>query len=663
MKGPTPKPTPTAIRTQTPSPTPTGPAPVPLVREAMFRGELAGWYVPSSPEIAAALPVAGSAHSGAVSFEIDAPALRVPTDAAVVDVAVEPGATYELTAWVRVQQTEAVPVPAALVAGDMVIAVPELNAEWRQIAGQVVIPPDVSTISVSLRANGPLSGVAFDDVVLQKQGGENLVPNPSFEEVAADATVANDTLVMNTDTATIVAAVPDGPTSWQLFDSQGNVTASGSVTGAGPVTPIPLDGAPQGYQNLVLTDATGSSVETPIALVDTETADIPLDKRFGVTAQFDRAHHAGGGRLAAALGYGEIHADLLWSRNQKSYDEYSWDEAYLEEFPQVRANGLTSVGVIAYGNKLYDGGKMTTSAEGLDAFGRYAAAAAQTFGLSAVEVFNEPNKDRFNKSDCGTAPTCYIPLLDSVRANLSAQGVSIPVIGGATALYDQEWFAGFWQAGGMDHLDVLSYHPYEGWIDRNPDLIRPTVAQSIADMQQFAGATKPIWITEMGFTTMDGGVSLEQQRDWLIRSEALALAGGVEKYMWYDIVDDAADPANGEGNFGLYEHEPRYGVAVVAPKPAAYAQALMIAQLNGRALGGDESDATSNVVRFGEGDDAVRVAWAVGEPSQFTFASKKAVEVVSSTGAKTVIEPVKGQVTVPLTDIPTFISVADEPAS
>lgn len=638
------------------SPTPTTPADVALARTAMFRGAVEAWHLPPNAEIAAVLPAAGSAHSGAVSLAIDAPAVRQPTDAAVIAVAVEPGATYQVSVWVRLQAEQLAAIPASLVVGDTVIPASDGNAEWQRIEGEVTVPADVTTINASLRIDGSITGLAFDDVLVQKEGGPNLVANPSFEAVQAAAVIANDSLVMSTEIASIAVAVPEGPVTWQLADGAGAVTASGSVDGAGPVTAIPLDGAAQGHQTLTVTDATGAAVQTPIALIDTNGAAVPLDARFGVTAQFDRPQHADGGRLAAALGYGELHADVLWSRNEKSKGEYAWDEAYLTEFSKVRANGLSTIGVIAYGNKLYDGGQFPSSPEALDAFGRYAASAAQSLSLSAVEVFNEPNKDRFNKGSCGTSASCYIPLLDSVRNHFTAQGLTLPIIGGATALYDQAWFTEFWQAGGMDHLDVVSFHPYEGWIDRNPDLMRPTIAQSIADMQQYAGGTRPIWITEMGFTTMTGGVSLDQQRDWLIRSEVLALAGGAEKYMWYDIVDDASDPANGEGNFGLYEHAPRAGVAVVAPKSSAFAQALVIAQLGGRAFAADESDDATNVVAFGEADDTVRIAWAVGEKADRVFASTEPVTVVGTSGATTTVKPVDGKITLTLTGTPVFIS-------
>lgn len=642
------------------SATPVEPPELPFSHEAMFHGAIDSWSIAPNAEIAATLPSAGG-HTGSVALAVDAPALRAPTDAAVTSVEVEPGATYFASAWVRAQTGKSAAVPASLVVGDAVVPFGDLRAEWQEVTLVFEAPQGGTTAAVSVRIDAPLSGLAIDDVSVRTADGGNLVPNPSFEAVAPDAILANDSLVMSTATASLAVAPPAGDFTWQLTDDSGVVVTSGAETTVDAVTPVPLIDVPQGYYTATIADAEGGITTTPIALVDTAGAAVPRDARFGVTAQFDRPWHEGGGRLAAALGYGDLHADVLWNRNEKTRGSYTWDEAYLTEFAAARANGLSTVGVIAYGNKLYDGGVMTTSADGLDAYGRYAAAAARTLELSAVEVFNEPNKDRFNKSNCGTAPTCYIPLLDAVRRNLQAQGVSIPIIGGATALYDQEWFTAFWQAGGMNHLDVLSFHPYEGWIQRDPDLMRPTIAQSIADMTAHAGDTRPIWITEMGFTTMNGGVTLPQQRDWLIRSEALALAGGAQKYMWYDIVDDAADPANGEGNFGLYEHAPRPGVAVVAPKPSAYAQALMVSQLNGREVAADESDAGSNVVRFGDGAEALRIAWSVADASSWTFPSESAVRVVASSGRETVVEPAGGQVTVDLSGEPVFVTKVVEP--
>lgn len=648
----------TSTPTSTPSPTPTETveADADLARSVLFRGAVDSWQFPASAELAAVMSETGAAHSGDVSLAVEAPAARVPTDAAFIEVAVTPGATYNAEAWVRAQARQAGPTAVELQFGDVILPVEEVNAQWQLVGTEVIVPEGVNSITITLRVTGEVANLSLDDVSLSEDDGENIVPNPSFENVKAAAQIANDSLVMSTAIATIAAALPEGDASWQITDIAGKQVHAGTVSGGGAITPIALAGVDQGYYTFTVTDSSESVVSTPIALVDTPGHAVQADARFGVTAQFDRPWHAGAGRLAAALGYGEIHADVLWSRNEKSKGEYAWDESYLTEFAKVRANGLSTIGVIAYGNTLYDGGQFPSSPEALDAFGRYAASAAQTFSLSAVEVFNEPNKDRFNKGPCGTSASCYIPLLDSVRNHFTAQGLTLPIIGGATALYDQAWFTEFWQSGGMDHLDVVSFHPYEGWIDRNPDLMRPTIAQSIADMQQYAGGTRPIWITEMGFTTMTGGVTLEQQRDWLIRSETLALAAGAEKYMWYDIVDDAADPANGEGNFGLYEHEPRPGVAVVSPKSSAFAQALVIAQLGGRAFAADESDDATNVVAFGEADDTVRIAWAVGEKADRVFASTEPVTVVGTSGATTTVKPVDGKITLTLTGTPVFIS-------
>ncbi|MGY1553111.1 glycosyl hydrolase [Microbacterium sp. A588] len=655
-------PPPAAAAKRSHEPAPKTLADVPFAAEAMFRGTLGSWQLPSSPELAAVLPATGSARSGQVVLAVDAPAPREAAIAAVTTANVMPETSYHLSAWVRLQSAQPVAIPASLLVGDTVIQLPDSSAEWREVQANVEIPVDVTSVDIALRVDGAISGLSIDDVSLTADGGDNVVPNPSFEEVQPGAVIANDSLVMPTSTAVIAAAVPMGDVSWELLNDAGELETSGTAVAATPITPISFVDVPQGFHTVNLTDATGQQYSFPVALIDTPGSKIVLDERLGVTAQFKRDWHAGGGRLAAALGFGDVRAEANWKWNETNFGQYDWDPTLLKEFASVRAHGVKSTGVIVYVNKFYDNGIMPTSAEALDAYGRYAAAATQTFGFDAVEVYNEPNQEKFNKSACGLGPTCYIPLIDAVRNHLAAEEIGIPVVGGGIALYDSDWFAGFWQAGAMDRVDAVSYHPYEGWIQRNPDLIRTTVAQSIADMQQYVGATKPIWITEMGFTTMTGGVTQEQQGDWLIRSAALALAGGVEKYFWYDIVDDDPDPANGEGNFGLYEHSPRAGMAVVAPKRSAFAQALLITQLDRRAIGGDESDEVSNVIRFGDEDDAVRVAWSVGEPSELSLRSETAVQVVASDGTTSVVDPVDGEAVIPLTDRPSFISSV-EPAT
>lgn len=654
------KPAPIAEGKSTPTTVPLKVLSFPLAREALFRGEVASWTLHSGPEIAAVLPATGSAQSGQVALSVDAPAPSAPTIAASALANVTPESTYSFTAWVRVQSEHLTLTPGTFLVGDTVIPLPDSAASWQEVSATVEIPAGVTSIDIALRIEGPVSGLSIDQVSLATDGGANVVPNPSFEDVVPTAAIANDTLVMPTATAVIAAAVPEGEVRWEVISEAGEPTASGAVESTLPITPISLPSLSQGYHSVNVIDSAGQTYSFPVALIDTPGSKIALDERFGVTAQFKRDWHVGGARLAAALGFGDLRGEANWKWNETTRGQYDWDPTLVKEFGSVHAHGLKSTGIIVYVNKFYDDGIMPTSAEGLAAYGRYGAAATQTFGFDAVEIYNEPNHEKFNKSDCGLGPTCYIPLIDAVRGQLAREDQGIPVIGGGIALYDSDWFDGFWQAGAMDRIDIVSYHPYEGWIERNPELMRPTVAESISDMQQHTGVTKPVWITEMGFTTMVGGVSDEQQRDWLIRSQTLALATGADKFFWYDIVDDSPDAASGEGNFGLYEHAPRQGVAVVAPKPAAFGQALLVAQVAGRAGPTDESDETHNIIRFGQDSDALRVAWAVGGASEWRFASDVAVQVVTSSGVLSVVEPLQGYVSVPLSDQPSFVSFVND---
>ena len=208
----------------------------------------------------------------------------------------------------------------------------------------------------------------------------------------------------------------------------------------------------------------------------------------------------------------------------------------------------------------------------------------------------------------------------------------------------------------MGVTDAASYHPYESWINRDADLIAGTVQQSYADMQETAGETRPVWVTEMGFPTHYDGVSLLEQGQMMVRNQALAFANGVEKYFWYDLVNDAADPAAGESNFGLYENGPRADVVALAPKPGAFAQALMITQLRDKAFVSDESDDTTTVEVFGSGDDETRIAWAKQGEVQRTFATDVPVTVTDMSGQTQSVVPEDGEVTLTLGASPVFIS-------
>ena len=110
-----------------------------------------------------------------------------------------------------------------------------------------------------------------------------------------------------------------------------------------------------------------------------------------------------------------------------------------------------------------------------------------------------------------------------------------------------------------------------------------------------------------------------------MRAETIALSNNVEKYFWYDLVNDQTDPAQHEGNFGLVKQAiadeqliaMRHELAEFAGKTFAQVGDEMLAV--GSIFGGDRVAGKSP---FGHGsDEIVAISMLLRIGSQLTTAS------------------------------------------
>ncbi|WP_298944498.1 glycosyl hydrolase [uncultured Microbacterium sp.] len=258
------------------------------------------------------------------------------------------------------------------------------------------------------------------------------------------------------------------------------------------------------------------------------------------------------------------------------------------------------------------------------------------------------HSERFNKTGCGTAPTCYVPLLQTVHDNVRAVDPDLPLVAGSTANYDAAWFDGLWQAGGMTYADAASYHPYQ--IVTDPAALGTIITTSRESMQTYGGGTLPIWITELGSTSTGGMPSQLEQAEFAFKASITAFGNGVEKFFWYDLINDSPDPTVHEGNFGLFG-QPISGVTALPPKPVAMAVALVITHLaDHEAAAAEPLSADVLSYAFGDGDDLTRFAWAPAGATTVQMKAEGAVEVTAVSGQVTTVTPVDGVASVPVSE-------------
>ena len=656
-------PSPTASPTPTPTATPT-PKPTELPRAAVVEGALIDWQAAPATVLADVLPQVGAAADGEMAAFIDAPVVAEPTAALKTTATVVPGQEYEFSAQVRALYRDAAERPVTIRIGGADLELPPLNAAWTPVDTTYTPAAGVTTIEIIVVVSGPVEGFGIDDIVLAADGGENVVPNPSFEAVEAAGTLVNDSLVLRQDSAALGVHMAAGEARWSATRYEDGSVVEGTAQLRDGVSAIPLEGVPQGFYTVAVTDAAGASISAPAVVLDYEASRIPREQRLGAATHLERPAYVDGGEALASLGLSAARNDIKWSQNETAPGQYNWTPTYVDEFGKLKAQGMDLLGVIDSGNPLYTGTggqaewqklKTPPGGAGIDAFARFAAAAADRFDVIGIEVWNEFNHEPFNKG-CRTAD-CYLPLVQATEAAVQAVDPEMKIVAGATANYDEGFLNRLWQIGGLAHSDVASFHPYD--IYNDPDGAARDVASATAGMAA-SGTPVPVWITELGWTT--GGnmaaVDYNTQANRLIRAETNALGAGAGKYFWYDLLNDSAQINKKgdahEANFGLFE-ERRAGISAAPPKPAAFAQALLASKIAGHDGARLDGLDGAQSVRFGPDGNIVRVAWVASGTKTVEYPATGDITMTDAWGKVTTLKPAGGKVAVPLSGSPVFL--------
>lgn len=434
-----------------------------------------------------------------------------------------------------------------------------------------------------------------------------------------EALITSRSLVFSQGTGTLDVRMAAPEVDWMVRrPDRGTPVLQGRAVAAGGTGHIPLASLEPGYYAVTLIGAApDEQSETPFVVLPAQDAGgAPIaaaGSRFGIGIHaLDDENIAQLGVLRQ-IGLTHVRFDLEWNQVEQVAGVYDFDSYYGRLRTALQAAGVVILPVAAYRNPLYDNGRSPSSAAGRAAFARYAAAAAAYFRGSAngIEIFNEPNLVGFSDGACGTTPQCYLPLLQASSARVRAQVPGVPVVGPSAFASDNAWISRLLGLGAAPALDVLSLHPYR--YPSAPDTLGSQLAD-LADVLAQRGGDRsiPVWITEMGWPTGSSvGVSESDQADDLIQSQTIALASGVERLYWYELIDSGTDPDDKEDHFGLLRAPTAPGNAP-RPKPALAAQATVVAQIGERPSSGGGQDGPVTSYQFGSGADAVRVLWSSG---------------------------------------------------
>lgn len=310
--------------------------------------------------------------------------------------------------------------------------------------------------------------------------------------------------------------------------------------------------------------------------------------------QMDRA-----ATLARAAGVKWSREEFSWSRIEPRPGQFDFD-FYDRVVDTARRHGVSIYGLLAY----WSGWTRPYTEQGIDDFCRYARAVVRRYKdrIKHWEVYNEPNIFFWSGPR-----ELYPVLLTRCHAAIKDEDPAATVLGISTAGIDTAFIRGCLDAAAP--FDVLTIHPYRVSL-QDGGFMRElrTAAQLVKG--------RPVWITEMGWSTEIGGTSERAQAQLLARCYLGALASGAcQNVSWYNFRSDGTDPFYNEHHFGVLRHD-------LTPKAGYRALATICRTLTGGPprYHGD----------FGDGVHAVEIggAWAIWSAAARTQVAVRAGESV-----------------------------------
>lgn len=175
--------------------------------------------------------------------------------------------------------------------------------------------------------------------------------------------------------------------------------------------------------------------------------------------------------------------------------------------------------------------------------------------VDAWEIGNEPNLKKYYNG----SPSSYVKTLATAYPILKDNGLVIAA--GPSGASTPDYWQALIDAGWEKYCDRVNYHPY-----------RKRPKEVIARVDRFLQKVKkPLWITELGFSTDHGG---EQAKAKFLEAVLPQLATRVEQIFWYrSIQGKTMHPLR----FGLIEVERE--TKKVTPLPAYFSYRTYIKSL------------------------------------------------------------------------------------
>jgi len=294
--------------------------------------------------------------------------------------------------------------------------------------------------------------------------------------------------------------------------------------------------------------------------------------------------------VAQAAGVKWSREEFSWSAIERARGNYSFD--FMDKVVDTAArHGISVYGLLAYWSEF----TRPYTPEGIDDFCAWARAVVRHFKdrIKHWEIYNEPNIFFWSGPK-----ELYPELVKKCYAAIKAEDPQAAVLAISTSGIDKGFIKRCLDA--QAPFDVLTVHPYR------VTLFEEGFVTELQETAKLVG-NRPVWITEMGWSTQYGGTDERRQAQLLARCYLSAVASSAcQNVSWYDFRDDGRDPFYNEANFGVLRDD-------LTPKPAYRALATVCRTL-AKGTPTLRTDFGKGVYGLEMGD--VLVLWAPASPCE-----------------------------------------------
>lgn len=275
--------------------------------------------------------------------------------------------------------------------------------------------------------------------------------------------------------------------------------------------------------------------------------------------------------------------------------------------------------------------------------------------IRAWEIWNEENIPSFWKEPSAED---YAALLKTAYEAAKRADPGCTIITGGTSTVDLGFIRRvLYDHGGWDHCDAMAIHPYSMGGSPASQGLAETLRMTKAAITK-NGVQKPLWITEVGWTTDTTPESERRQAEFLVQEYTVSLAENVRKIFWFTL----GDWAERWGIIAGKKNIPDWGyTSTRRAKPAFYAlkhltDALSPTGKRPMFLGYLPSKENVTAMAFlGDGDSRqpVLVLWAPhGEIRTVSLGQKAGLRALNAHGKS--VEIVEGRILA--TEVPVLVT-------